>query len=86
MQLDEGIAMAVRPSARRRSTVGWISIAVPRAAQEHLDRALALNPNDQRLVVQRGINLTRIGDPVAAIAWIERVMRIDPFSATRLGA
>ena len=45
--------------------------------------ALALNPNDPRLVVQRGINLTFLGDPQAAIPWIERAMRLDPFSANR---
>jgi adenylate cyclase len=49
----------------------------------HLERALALNPNDPRLVVQRGINLTFLGDPGAAIPWIETAMRLDPFSAHR---
>jgi adenylate cyclase len=49
----------------------------------HLERALILNPNDPRLVVQRGINLTFLGDPEAAIPWIERAMRLDPFSAHR---
>jgi len=49
----------------------------------HLERALALNPNDPRLVVQRGINLTFSGDPEAAIPWIEKAMRLDPFSAHR---
>jgi len=49
----------------------------------HLERALALNPNDPRLVVQRGINLTFLGDPEAAIPWIEKAMRLDPFSAHR---
>jgi len=48
-----------------------------------LERALALNPNDPRLVVQRGINLTFFGDPEAAIPWIEKAMRLDPFSAHR---
>jgi adenylate cyclase len=49
----------------------------------HLERALALNPNDPRLVVQQGINLTFVGDPQAAIPWIEEAMRLDPFSAYR---
>jgi adenylate cyclase len=49
----------------------------------HLERALAINPNDPRLVVQRGINLTFLGDPEAAIPWIETAMRLDPFSAHR---
>jgi adenylate cyclase len=52
-------------------------------SEYHLERALALNPNDPRLVVQRGINLTFLGDPEAAIPWIERAMRLDPFSAYR---
>jgi adenylate cyclase len=52
-------------------------------SDHHLERALELNPNDPRLVVQRGINLTFLGDPQAAIPWIERAMRLDPFSAHR---
>jgi adenylate cyclase len=52
-------------------------------SDHHLERALALNPNDPRLVVQRGINLTYMGDPTAAIPWIEQAMRLDPFSADR---
>jgi tetratricopeptide (TPR) repeat protein len=52
-------------------------------SEHHLSRALALTTNDPRLVVQRGINLTRLGEPVAALEWIERAMRIDPFSAGR---
>jgi len=51
--------------------------------EHHLERALALNPNDPRIVVQRGVNLTFLGDPKAAIPWIERAMRLDPFSAHR---
>src|SRR5260370_3983266 len=52
-------------------------------SEHHLERALALNPNDPRLIVQRGINSTFGGDPEAAIPWIERAMRVDPFSAHR---
>ncbi len=44
--------------------------------------ALTLNPNDPRLVVQRGINLTFLGDP-EAIPWIEHALRLDPFSGHR---
>jgi adenylate cyclase len=51
--------------------------------EHHLERALTLNPNDPRLVVQRGINFTFLGNPEAAIPWIERAMRLDPFSAHR---
>jgi TolB-like protein len=52
-------------------------------SEHHLECALALNPNDPRLIVQRGINLTFLGDPEAAIPWIERAMRLDPFSGHR---
>jgi adenylate cyclase len=52
-------------------------------SEHHLECALALNSNDPRLVVQRGINLTFLGDPEAAVPWIERAMRLDPFSAHR---
>jgi len=52
-------------------------------SEHHLECALALNPNDPRLVVQRGINLTFLGDPETAIPWIERAMRLDPFSSHR---
>jgi adenylate cyclase len=52
-------------------------------SEHHLELALALNPNDPRLVVQRGINLIYLGDPENAIPWIEQAMRLDPFSAHR---
>jgi adenylate cyclase len=52
-------------------------------SEHHLEFALTLNPNDPRLVVQRGINLTILGTPEAAIPWIEQAMRLDPFSAHR---
>jgi adenylate cyclase len=50
-------------------------------SEHHLECALALNPNDPRLVIQRGENLIFLGDPEAALPWIERAMRLDPFSA-----
>lgn len=52
-------------------------------SEHHLEFALTLNPNDPRLAVQRGINLTFLGDPEAAIPWIEQAIRLDPFSAHR---
>ena len=52
-------------------------------SEHHLEFALSLNPNDPRLVIQRGINLISLGDPEAAIPWIEQAMRLDPFSAHR---
>jgi adenylate cyclase len=52
-------------------------------SEYHLGRALSLTPNDPRLIVQRGINSTYLGDAKAALPWIEQVMRVDPFSASR---
>lgn len=52
-------------------------------SEHHLEFALTLNPNDPRLAVQRGINLTFLGDPEVAIPWIEQAIRLDPFSAHR---
>jgi TolB-like protein len=49
----------------------------------HLERALALTPNDPRIVVQRGIHLTFGGEAEAAIPWIEKALRLDPLSAHR---
>jgi adenylate cyclase len=52
-------------------------------SEHHLQVALGLTPNDPRLIVQRGINLTFLGEPEAALPWIEQAMRVDPFSADR---
>jgi len=52
-------------------------------SERHLRRALELTPNDPRLIVQRGINSTFLGDVETALPWIEQAMRIDPFSASR---
>ena len=48
-------------------------------SEHHLQRALALNANDPRLVLQRGINLTWYGEPDDAITWIREAMRRDPY-------
>jgi len=47
-------------------------------AQVHGDRALALNPNDPRIVAQRGEILTWLGRPDEGVAWIEKALRLDP--------
>jgi adenylate cyclase len=44
----------------------------------HLRRALSLNPNDPRIIAQKGINLLWCGDPDKALTWIEEAMRRDP--------
>ena len=47
-------------------------------AEFHQERALALNPNDPRLVVQRGFLLAWLGRGEDGVEWVERAMRLDP--------
>ncbi len=49
----------------------------------HQDRALALNPNDDLIVVQKGELLTWLGQPEEGIAWIEKAMRLNPYHPER---
>lgn len=50
-------------------------------AKLHHDKAHALNPNDARIVAQRGELLTWMGKPEEGVPWIEQAMRLDPFEA-----
>jgi len=47
----------------------------------HNERALAMNPNDPRLVAQKGEVLTWLGQPAEAVEWLETAMRLDPHGA-----
>lgn len=47
-------------------------------AEHHNERGLALNPNNPRLVVQRGYLLAYIGRPEEGIEWINKVIQLDP--------
>jgi adenylate cyclase len=47
-------------------------------AQYHQDRALYLNPNDPRMVAQRGYLLTWLGRADEGVRWIEQALRLDP--------
>ena len=49
----------------------------------HQDRAFALNPNDDLIVVQKGELLTWLGQPEEGIAWIEKAMRLNPYHPER---
>ncbi len=55
----------------------------PDEAWHHHDRALALNPNDARIVSQRGEFLTWLGRPAEGIEWIANAIRLDPSGAER---
>jgi adenylate cyclase len=47
-------------------------------AQYHQERALSLNPNDPRMVAQRGHLLTWLGQASEGVEWIEKAVRLDP--------
>lgn len=47
-------------------------------AEHHNERGLSLNPNNPRLVVQRGYLLAYTGRPDEGIEWINKVIRLDP--------
>jgi adenylate cyclase len=49
----------------------------------HQDRALALNPNDDLIVVQQGELLTWIGQAEQGIEWIQKAMRLNPYHPER---
>ena len=52
----------------------------------HQQRALALNPNDDLIVVQQGEILTWLGQAEEGIPWIQKAMRLNPFHPARFWA
>jgi adenylate cyclase len=52
-------------------------------AAHHQERALALNPNYDLVVVQQGELLTWVGRPEEGIDWIKRAMRLNPHHPER---
>ncbi len=52
-------------------------------AAYHQERALALNPNYDLVVVQQGELLTWLGRPEEGIDWIRRAMRLNPYHPER---
>ena len=53
------------------------------AAMHHQERAIALNPNNDLIVVQQGEILTWLGRPDEGIAWIQKAMRLNPHHPER---
>jgi adenylate cyclase len=49
----------------------------------HQERALALNPNNDLIVVQQGEVLTWLGRPLEGIDWIRKAMRLNPHHPER---
>ena len=52
-------------------------------AAYHQERALALNPNYDLVVVQQGELLTWLGQPDEGIDWIKKAMRLNPYHPER---
>ena len=52
-------------------------------ALHHQERALALNPNDDLIVVQQGEMLTWIGRGEEGAEWIKKAMRLNPYHPER---
>jgi adenylate cyclase len=48
-------------------------------ARRHNDRAYAINPNDPRIVAQRGELLTWLGRAEEGAEWIRTAMQLDPY-------
>ena len=51
-------------------------------ANFHHQKAFVLNPNDPRIVAQRGELLTWRGHPVEGAGWVCQAMRLDPYEAS----
>ncbi len=52
-------------------------------ALHHQERALALNPNDDLIVVQQGEVLTWLGRGEEGVEWIRKAMRLNPYHPER---
>ena len=52
-------------------------------AAYHQERALALNPNDDLIVVQQGEILTWLGQAGEGVDWIKKAMRLNPYHPER---
>jgi len=48
-------------------------------ARRHHERAFAINPNDPRIVAQKGELLTWLGKPDEGAEWVRTAMRLDPY-------
>jgi adenylate cyclase len=76
--LDENDSDVHRILAAINITVGDLE-----QAQYHQERALALNPNNDLIVVQHGEFLTWIGQPEEGVEWIRKAMRLNPHHPER---
>jgi adenylate cyclase len=47
--------------------------------EAHIERAIALNPNDVEVLYRMGMTAVYHGDPQAGLTWLRKAMRLDPF-------
>lgn len=81
-----GIALALDPNdSDVHRILAAVNLATGRhdKAAHHQARALALNPNDDLIVVQEGELLTWFGRAEEGIAWIQKAMRLNPYHPER---
>jgi adenylate cyclase len=50
-------------------------------AEHYHNRAFALNPNDPRMLAQRGELMTWLGRPEEGAEWVRKAMQLDPLGA-----
>ncbi len=50
-------------------------------AEHYHNRAFALNPNDPRMLAQRGELMTWLGKPEEGVEWVQKAMQLDPLGA-----
>jgi serine/threonine protein kinase/Tfp pilus assembly protein PilF len=67
------------PELHRIYAAMYLSMRRYDESQAHNEKGLALNPNDDRIVCQRGEILTYLGRAQEALEWIRSAMRLNPF-------
>ncbi|MBT3370480.1 MAG: hypothetical protein HOA08_07430 [Rhodospirillaceae bacterium] len=75
LRLDDNEVEAHRVQAEIAIVTKRLDTAV-----RHNERALALNPNDPRLMAQKGELLTLLGQAADGVEWLNMAMRLDPYS------
>ncbi len=75
LRLDENEVEAHRVQAE----IGIVTKRLDTAVL-HNERALSLNPNDPRLLAQKGEILTLLGQAADGVEWLNLAMRLDPYS------
>lgn len=76
---DKGAALSADVAAcRRGQSLVRVYLREHEAAEHYLKLALELNPHDYECVSQMGFLLVMRGQPLHALAWTARAMRLNP--------